>query len=539
MRLESIGGSVAQWTAAETSGFTFCEGGVTRAGTHRFVYDAMTTELSLIYSFQAANVQRDGIAVHWTSAQNTLTETGGYHFRPPFGWMNDPNGVCKVGDLYHLFYQHYPHRRRWNNMHWGHAVSKDMVTWVHQPIFLHPPGVLANREDAVGGAYSGSALPVDGTLQIFFTDHFNRRQPEVERQMHTSTRDAIFAEPGTVIIDRRPDSVGPRVDFRDPFVIEGPDTRLKMLLGSQANGVGVVLLYETSDRSGKTGWSFVGQIHAFDRFPFSTSECPCLIRTRAGGGVTDDEWALVVSLKQSRDPATKRKNLTIAALGTFDGRRFVCRSEQEFDFGTDCYAFQTFLDRDGPRGIGWMANWTDIDRKVDCETAMTLPRRLLASEDGLRSLPIDGVEGLRRELLAEDTGACAVDIPTGQAEISFDFAGPGTVFRVEFEHPSLEISVACDGNDFELIVRAFGLGDTPRYVAKGARPSDIRIFLDVGSIEVFADGGRWVASKRLPGHEPVRRLRFGQGSALPRQIRVWRLEGATRAGQGHPPLAHT
>ncbi|WP_276202543.1 hypothetical protein [Christiangramia echinicola] len=73
-----------------------------------------------------------------------------FHFTPKANWMNDPNGMFYLNGTYHLYFQYYPDDNVWGPMHWGHATSKDMVTWEEQDIALYP--------DEKGYIFSGSAV---------------------------------------------------------------------------------------------------------------------------------------------------------------------------------------------------------------------------------------------------------------------------------------------------------------------------------------------------------------------------------------------
>lgn len=499
------------------------------------VYDTKTTAVSVAYFFNAAEVVEKGITVMHTSAANAPAPVPhGYHFRPPFGWMNDPNGFGRFAGRPHLFYQHYSHGLRWNTMHWGHAVSEDYIHWHHMPIFLFPSEDLTARPDRRGGAFSGSAIPMgdEGGIRVFFTEQVIDRTPETQVQLTATSHNIITASQAEVILANRPVGLGLTLDFRDPYVVKGPDGLWKMVLGSLSQQGGVILLYETDDPTAAAGWRFAGTLLLEERFGTAVIECPCLLPLDGPADDPDTHWALVYGLMNSTHADTGRKNLTLIAVGHFDGVRFMTDFEQELDFGTDNYAFQAFVDAGVPVGIGWLANWADVSHTIDFPTAMTLPRNLRLEDGAILTPPVEAVESLRSGII-DDTGLAAgktVQLDTGAVEILLDLSWPGASFVLHFDHPDADLALRLDAEGLSILyalpgqhAQADGVTE-PRYIARGARPVHLRIFLDAGSIEVFADHGRWAGTKRIEGFEPVRSVRLEAAEGYVTSGRIFALK---------------
>ncbi|WP_438748833.1 glycoside hydrolase family 32 protein [Pararhizobium sp. O133] len=485
----------------------------TSGGDLACVYDTATTAVSVAYFFNAAEVVDHGITVMHTSLANAPAPVPhGYHFRPPFGWMNDPNGFGRFHGRPHLFYQHYSHGLRWNTMHWGHAISEDYIHWHHMPIFLFPSEDLMARPDRRGGAFSGSAIPIDndGGIRVFFTEQVIEREPEIQIQLTATSHNIITASEAQVILANRPSGLGLTLDFRDPYVVKGPDGLWKMVLGSLSGQGGVILLYETDDPTAAGGWRFVGTLLLEERFGTAVIECPCLLPLNGPADDPKTRWALSYGLVNSTHADTGRKNLTLVAVGHFDGVRFLADFEQELDFGTDNYAFQAFVDGETPVGIGWLANWADVSHAIDFPTAMTLPRLMLLDGDRVLTPPVPAVETLRSGLLDETALLKGETVPlgTGAAEIVLELGAAGAPFILHFDHPGTTLGVLLDRDGLSILYDRPDAESTPRYLARGAMPSSLRIFLDAGSIEVFADNGRWSGTKRLEGFEPVHAARL-------------------------------
>lgn len=474
------------------------------AGPLSLDFDETTTALSLAYVFHPDRVTAEGIRVLFTTERNRRDpHRYRLHAAPTFGWINDPNGFSEVDGLVHLFFQHYPHSLRWNTMHWGHLVSKNGIDWVQQPIFLLPRTELLADDKKVGGAFSGSALvEPDGSLRIFYTDRQDDREPNWEWQVTATTQDRIAAGPSTPLITETPAIPGFRKDFRDPYVFRGPDGRWKMLLGGGTDSAAVILLYESEAENAASDWRFVGVVHHEETSQKLPAECPGMVALDGEGAGLH---LLIFGLLGSRDAVSRRRNITIGLVGRFDGRSFTPQARYELDYGTDAYGFQGIVGKDGPYGIAWAANWTDVFKDQDFPSCMTLPRRFVWQQGSLSTPPIDAVIALRtddtpRALSAEGT---PVPLKDGLAELEITLEEGGAPFTLDFAHPDHHLSLGYEAGTLELFFTPPGKRVSPRYFIESITPRTLRIFIDVGLIEIYVDGGRWCITKRIDSIAPI------------------------------------
>ncbi|WP_058598826.1 GH32 C-terminal domain-containing protein [Aureimonas ureilytica] len=491
-----------------------------QSGEARLSFDPATTELSLAYAYTPASVMEEGIRLLFTTERNhNEGRRFPLHLQPPFGWMNDPNGLFERDGVTHAFFQHYPHGKRWNTMHWGHAVSRNLVDWVHLPIFLDPPAHMLADDRKVGGAFSGSIQPqADGSVSVFFTDRDDDRAPRMEWQMGASSRDLLTASPAEPLLTDAPPIEAFGRDLRDPYVFRGPDGLWKMLLGGADAKGGLVLLYESEHAEGMADWRFVGAIHAEPSSPSLPVECPCMVPlTGEGEGL----FVLIFGLIGYRDGPTRRRNLSFALTGRFDGRSFEPIARQELDFIADAYAFQGFVHGEhGPMGLAWAANWTDFFKDRDFPSAMAFPRRLVWQGGALLTPPVETVAELRAPLLTESPAALAdgIALPAGLAEILIELAEPGAPFHLELDHPTHRLALISDGASLELLFEPPGARVVPRYATPVSNLSRLRVFVDVGLVEIYADDGRWCGTKRIDSDEPVRAVRLASGTAASARV---------------------
>jgi beta-fructofuranosidase len=309
-----------------------------------------------------------------------------YHFAPPANWMNDPNGLIFWKGNVHLFYQYNPFEAEWGNIHWGHAISKDMLHWKHLPIALWPD---AKGADA-GGCYSGCMVNNNGTPTIIYTGVF----PEMQCLATSPADDLLYWQKRPQPVIDAPPSDLQLEGFRDPCVWQDTGGEWSMVLGTGVTGVGgAVLLYRSKDL---IDWQYMGILYngnMHQREGLSTGtmwECPSFFPL-------GDKWVLIISVCGLQGPM-----YTIYYTGQYLVDRFIPDGPPRLldnGEGGCLYAPQTFVDRKSRRVlIGWLRESRSVADQVNAgwSGAMSLPRLLFLSKNGeLCSTPMIETESLR------------------------------------------------------------------------------------------------------------------------------------------------
>ncbi|MGE0019272.1 MAG: glycoside hydrolase family 32 protein [Draconibacterium sp.] len=301
------------------------------------------------------------------------------HFSPEANWMNDPNGMVYYDGEYHLFYQYYPDSTIWGPMHWGHAVSTDLIHWEELPIALYP--------DSLGWIFSGSAV-IDwenttgfGTREnppmvAIFTYH-NRQLEQTGSNQFQYQGIAFSIDKGRTWtkFEKNPVLPNPGIrDFRDPKVIWHKESEKWIMALAVLDHVNFYSSPNLID------WTLESEFGAEIGAHGGVWECPDLFPLQIEG--TDEtKWVLLVSINPG---GPNGGSATQYFVGDFDGHIFERHGEKTkwLDYGKDNYAGVTWSDipeEDGRRIlIGWMNNWQYANQIPTSiwRGACTIPRSL-------------------------------------------------------------------------------------------------------------------------------------------------------------------
>ncbi|REJ06502.1 glycoside hydrolase family 32 protein [Halobacillus trueperi] len=421
-----------------------------------------------------------------------------FHFIPESNWINDPNGLCYLEGEYHLFYQHHPKSKVWGPMHWGHAVSRDLLHWEHLPIALYP--------DENGQIFSGSAVVdeentsglQEGETPVMIA-LFTHHQEGHETQSIAYSKDkgrSWTKYPHNPVIE----NPGLK-DFRDPKMFRYEDVWMMILACGDH-----IRFYQSENL---LDWAYVSSFGQAYGTHGGVWECPDLIRfqTEEGG-----KWVLIVSI----NPGGPNGGSAIQYFtGDFDGKVFHCDQPKEqvkwADFGRDFYAAVTWSNLSYPLWIGWMSNWQYANEVPThpFRGSMSSPRKLsLRKVEGDYQLvqePVDvsplaeRTESKSLHLVAAETASHKL---SKQSHVIIDYEYPSVPFELSIKGEGEKVTMKFDPSTSNFSLDRTEVKNTQfsEHFASVDSISlkhmeDMELIIDECSVEIFLNQGTIVMTE--------------------------------------------
>ena len=455
--------------------------------------------------------------------EETMEKKIGKEARPDFhlstrvGWMNDPNGFSYYKGEYHLFYQYHPYDSHWGPMHWGHAVSADLLHWTYLTAALAP-----DMDYDRHGCFSGSAVILpDGRHLLLYTGVAKETQPD--GSMRDIQTQCIAVGDGTdyekhtanpVLTQKDLPEGGSKFDFRDPKIWQKSDGTYRCVVGNcTEEGDGRFLLYSSPD---VLKWKYEKILAANNHRFGKMWECPDFF-------MLDGKAVLLTSPQDMLPQGLEyhNGNGTLCLIGSYDEKTdtFTEEQNQAIDYGIDFYAPQTILAPDGRRiMIGWMQNWDTCNLHTPDQPwlgQMSLPRELSVKNGRLYQKPVRELEALRGEEVRHENVAftdviklAGVEGRKVDMELNVRPADGAEIYRkfaVRFaQNDTYQTSISF--RPYESIVKVDRKFSGSRRAIIHQRRSlvnseggsiKMRIILDKFSVEVFVNDGEQVLTATM------------------------------------------
>lgn len=436
-----------------------------------------------------------------------------FHYLPPANWINDPNGVIQWQGRYHLFFQYNPDAAIHRNMHWGHAVSDDLIHWQDLPIALAPT---PNSPDEAG-IFSGSAINNNGQPVIFYTGVRGSNYEEQNQCMAIGSPDLLHWEkhPSNPVIAEVPEEAGQNTDFRDPFVWQGPDGWYMLVGSGIVDRGGTVFLYHSTDL---VNWTYLHPLLTGQKEKNGAIwECPNFFQIDA------ERWVLIISAHTGYAVGTVKY-----FVGTYQNRQFTPIHSGDLDMAY-LYAPLTLEDDQGRRLMwGWLREGRPeaVHAKAGWAGVQSIPRQLsLDTQNRLLMEPVTELNAIHGTEHAWPKFALSDESLVNLRGWAFDIWAE---FAVE-PNGQLKFSVACSpaGDEYTEIIydaqhgelsvnREFSSKSTAVEKDNHVMPHlldenetlELRILLDGSTLEVIANKRTSIATRIYPTQRESDNLRL-------------------------------
>jgi beta-fructofuranosidase len=426
-----------------------------------------------------------------------------YHLRPIANWMNDINGAYFQDGTYHIMYQHNPYADTWGNMHWGHAISRDLVHWQHLPIAIWPSSELGEEH-----CYSGGAIVrPDWRPMVFYTSIGHEYREEWAAISHD--KGMTWEKYPRVVEHRLAD--GTRFSAQDPFLFRH-DNKV-FLLSTSFNGknpVGGLHLYEAEDGS-LLKWQYRG------RFCDMGGPCPAIANL-------GDKWVLIFHGKtyDVGDIDWEHYQFVVEESGTlvhshmnFVGTNLIPQDERALLFAW--VTRRTNYDEPGRGWAGCCSLPTELSLGPDNLFIRPAPE-LAALRDGEGTVIQHDLDNLTRELeISGDTLELHVELRPSSAEacgIRIRHAGDGTN-GVDLTYADGELSITGTGEK-DMVIPVEPTAD-------GA--ISLRLYLDKAILEAFINNGRHYAVTYMHSDPAGQNISvFSTGGSSTVRVKAWKMK---------------
>lgn len=427
-----------------------------------------------------------------------------YHHTPQYGWMNDPNGMFYKDGEWHLYYQYNPYGSLWENMTWGHSVSKDLVHWEALP--------LAIEADALGTIFSGSCVvDKDNTAGfgknavIAFYTSAGEAQTQSMAYSTDGGRTFIKYEKNPVVTFNAP-------DFRDPkvFWYDGTNRWIMMLAVGQEMQIWSSANLKDWQKESSFGSEYGNHGGVW--------ECPDLLKI-------EDKWVLICNINPG---GPFGGSATQYFVGDFDGRKFTCESMPKvtkwLDYGKDHYATVSFSNAPDGRTVvmAWMSNWQYANQVPTRQfrSANSIARDLGLFKDGEETyvsvIPSKETLAMRGKKIKNPTDACeiVVDVKGSMELILSNTKGEQVVMKYDAQKQTFAMNRKQSG--VISFSEAFPIETTaPTHGAL----KQLRLFIDHSSIEAFDSDGKMAMTNLVFPNEPYNALKVKGGKATIYEIK--------------------
>ena len=472
-----------------------------------------------------------------------------YHHTPLFGWMNDANGLIYKDGEYHLFYQYNPYGSMWGNMHWGHSVSRDLVSWEHLPVAL--------ERDTLGHIFSGSSV-VDfnnsagygeGSMISFYTSASDKNG-QIQCMAYSTDNGRTFTKYEANPVLRPFDGLK---DFRDPKVFwYEPEKKWVMVVSADKE----MRFYSSTDLK---EWSYLSGFGEGYGVQPSQFECPDFFELAVDGNPQQKKWVLIVNINPG---GIFGGSATQYFVGDFDGTTFTCDTKPEgvkwLDWGKDHYATVCFSNTaDRVIAVPWMSNWqyaNTIPTK-QFRSANALPRELTLYKEKndiyVAANPVKEVEKLRAESIAIDDfdfkEGCHIDtiLPNNEGAYELNLAlqsATAETYGFKLRNGAGEyVDIYIDAKAGKVYMDRTHSGQTdfsPKEFAVATwgeisknTAHTFQVFVDKCSIELFVDGGKVAMTNLVFPETPYNLIEFHAegGKANVKNMHIYKLKNINQA----------